>query len=304
MTTDILKNYNIFYEMVLLTTLLTNSDNEESDKDSAKIIEFIGRANKSTPQEILDYKKVILEDLRVIATTQDVATFKQMLSDGQIKENAALLQIKSDVIEELNNYERMNVPFLKKNVLDYRNCREYSSFVREKQLEQASISGIICINKIVALCYALGIGVEKDFSKAILRLKQCLMWSDIPSSGYIALIYSLLGDSKNEKLFYELKELLNKYLLGGVTIIPDEDAKSIDKEVIELYNLVSSSMQDVVMNTTELIDYSFVEILLYDKISYGEKMKHINNYQDGSWKNISNSPFESTRIGFDIGGNK
>ena len=51
---EIIHNYTAFYNMVLLTTLLANKNNEAYEQDAKKLIRFVGEAY-SLSKELIEY---------------------------------------------------------------------------------------------------------------------------------------------------------------------------------------------------------------------------------------------------------
>ena len=138
----------------------------------------------------------------------------------------------------------------------------------------------------------LGIGVTKNNvleESAIYRFKQCLMWGDISSFFFLKYIYELKGQEKEVKLFDDLIKLV-PYLEDGRTVLPEDKQKEISEDALELFNIISSIKQDIVINLEKIyIDYSFVEVMISPEVHYLNKLGYINNYSNQEWKEATNS---------------
>ena len=202
----------------------------------------------------------------------------------------------------LLNTTKLNNSYYKSS-FNYNHLRSYYAENRFNELQEASVLGYIDINRTTAIMLALGIGVKQNRESAIYRLKQCALWGDIAS---LYLLKALYQEDEKEAQIYKDLTLLSSYFLEGRTIIPKKDEGKYLKEAKELFAIISSVRQDIVLslNITN-IDYSFVEVLLLDKLDYYQKMAFINQYKEGTWKEISNSSNDpNKRLGFKVKGDK
>lgn len=301
MKLDKKNNYLAVSDALLTITMLSNNFNEDLDNDSSKIIDFIFKSFEVSNDEIEFYKKKITDDLTIISTTSDVDAFYSNNSSNEYPEIDNLLYLKCQAISKLNNlsFRLKNSPF--QYYFDYNHLRPYFPHIRFYELESVSIVGDIDINRTVAILQILGIGCEKNQSVAINRLKQCALWGDISSLFYLSYLNELI-DNKADALIYRNLSELSPYMLEGKTILSDEDKNKYNKETNELFVIITSIKQDIILafNINE-IDFSFVEVILLDNIDYYTKMECINNYKSLEWKEITNSSYNpSKKLGFKI----
>lgn len=270
--------------MVLTTTLLGNKPNQPWLDASNNIITFIGNAfgvDQENNNTLID---VITKQLQETSTITDV-NYQYANPDSEISESAMYFNdIKFRNILMLQNKHNENV-YEWNNYLYYHHYDPSSHYQRIKRVAKR---GDLIACRHTAILEALGIGTIQNFDNAILRLKQAVFWGDISSAYLLRQVYRTLRDEDSIKLMNELIELLERKLDIGITIVDDENKYS--EKVKTLYVLISSTFHDIVKHSKEsIIDYSFVEVMLIDKVSYHKKLDYINNYSLNKWKDESNS---------------
>ena len=297
-------NYLATFDILLITTMLSNDFNEELEKDSKRIIDFIGEAFNLDEKAVKDLKKIVTDDLTILATTQDAEAFLSNRGYLEYPEISDLLYMKAEVIMKLDNiFNIYDKAQFNQHYFDYDYLRPYFADIRYRELESSSIKGNVVINRTVALLLALGVGCKKNIKSAIYRFKQCAYWGDVASLSYLSYLYKLEKDEKNAKLYGDLASL-GHYLLEGRTMIPEKD--KYDEEVNKQYELISSIKQDIVLTYNESdINYSFLEAILMEGVDYFTKMQLVNNYREQTWKELTNSSYDpSKRLGFKVKGGK
>lgn len=288
MRNNILKNYEAFYDMVLMTTMLSNDMNEALEKDSKKIIDFIGEAYCLSNESIKECEDIIINELSILATMVDVETYIKSPDFEILDKNLAdLYGIKCDVLSAMSSIGHGNAGG---RWFDYGHIKTYSPEVRFSQMKKTAITRSLAANKLTAIMQYLGIGTEVDLESAIIRLKQCSIWGDMVSINLLKCIFKKTNDK--EYCTYEELSKLDKYLYEGRTILPENVAKDISDEAKQLYVIISSIRQDIVYaNNIQPIDYSFVEVMLLPSVDYYKKLYFINQYgiNNQEWKEITNS---------------
>ncbi len=287
----IFKNYIAFYNMVLSTTMMSNTQTPELKADANRIIDFIGRALRLNEAFIDHSKRIILDDLSSLGLTADQqAVYRSRTFGDNYSDKDILFDIKGDVLTRLQNLSDMHNAEINPSWFDYSHYKTYQSNIRFSKIYTASASGNLLTTRQVGILLALGIGCDTDINEAIHRFTQCVFWGDIPSMFYLAYTYILAGDKQKSKVFYELADLSEKYLKSGYTILPDAVKNLYSKEAQTYYVYISSIKQDVVYAYDKTaIDFSFVEAITSDSLDYFEKMEYINNYEKKEWKNVTNS---------------
>ncbi len=305
MANKILKHYDAFYNMVLLTTLLSNVADEKFDEDAKKIIEVIGQAYELEEGIINECERLITEELVIIPRNKDRMKYLEK-QGNEAKSNSlnAMLSIKCDVLFAISELNRRIGSSLDGDWFDYSNYHTYNPELRYSQIRKAAVTGDLIVNKMNAMMNYIGLGSNKDEAFAILSFRQCAVWGDMFSVNMLKHIYR----SKDIKQYEIYKDLatLDKYLDNGVTVLPDNVATSIKPETKELYAYISSIKQDIILPLGKnRIDYSFVEVILLKDLSYRQKMFYINNYSNpnvtNEWKDITNaSACKDAQIGFKV----
>lgn len=301
MKKEIFENYEAFYNMVLCTTMLSNSKTDTVVKDSEKIIDLIGRAYRLDESLIEDCRSTILDSLITLGlTTDQMAIYSTREFGNEYTDMDTLFDIKGDVLTKLQSIGRSKNPDINPSWFDYSHYKTYQANVRFAKIYATAASGNLIAVRQVGIMKALGIGCEKDVDNAVKRLGQCVFWGDIPSMYLLSYIYKTIGDNEKSDLFYSLADLCGKYLNMGYTVLPDDVAKQYSDDVKTYFVYISSIKHDVVYAfEVNNIDYSFLEVIMSDKIDYCKKMNYINKYDRKEWKDVTNSAFDfATKVGF------
>ena len=101
---------------------------------------------------------------------------------------------------------------------------------------------------------------------------------------------------KNQAFIMEEDADEGEYLYDGIQMIPEEKKDNYSKEASTIFTLLTNIYQDVVIPHTRRIDYSFLEVMFAEKISFAKKMIYINEYPKMEWKSALNSTFFSNDI--------
>ena len=301
MKEKIFENYEAFYNMVLCTTILSNSKTEAVLKDSKSIIELIGRAYRLDESLIEDCRSTILDSLITLGlTTDQMAIYSSREFGNEYTDMDTLFDIKGDVLTKLQSIGENKKSDANPTWFDYSHYKTYQANVRFSKINATAASGNLIAVRQVGIMKALGIGCEKDVDNAIKRLVQCVFWGDVPSMYLLSYIYKTIGNNEKSDLFYSLADLCNKYLSMGYTVLPDDVAKLYSDEVKTYYIYISSIKQDIIYALdVKDIDYSFLEVITSNNVDYSKKMNYINNYKENKWKDVTNSAFANTKkVGF------
>lgn len=303
-TEMIFKNYEAFYNMVLATTMMSNDHTPKMKADGQRIIEFIGNAY-GLDKGLIDYcKTTILDDMSAVGLTKDMTAGYSLRHCGdECSNDEILLDIKADVIAELDGIGRQENREINSAWFDYSHYIVYQPEIRFEKINSASATGNLITTRQVGILRALGIGCEVDYASAERRLSQCALWGDIPSMRLLAYVYKLHGKEDKAKIFGEVAELSDKYLKAGVTVIPTKIKEQYSEDARTYYVYISTIKQDVIYAQGKFnIDFSFLEALASDSLDYYERMKYINKYSELEWKNVTNSSERPTvlkKLGFD-----
>ncbi len=298
-------HYFALSDMLLTISMLSNKFDENLDRDACSIIDFIGDAFEIPEEEKATMKKLALDDLTILSTTDDVHAYQTNNGEEEYPLISQYLYLKSIAISRLNDiYDYLRHKPYSPSFFDYRYLRPYYPKIRFNELLLSSSSGVIDITRTVGICYATGIGCEANIDMAITRLRQCVYWGDMTSIFYLAYLYKKTGDAEKEKICSALSSL-TPYFIAGQTLLSKEDKQFYGNEVAEVFAIISSIKQDIVKgNNVSCIDYSFIEVLLSEdpKLDYYQKMGCINNYTSQKWKEITNSSTDPKKmLGFRIG---
>lgn len=295
------KNYEVFYNMILSSTIMSNSQSEDFVADSKKIIEFIGKAFEKDDDFIKDATDVILGKLITLSLTTDQQAVYSGRKFGEVyDDNDSLFDIKGDVLATLTNIGKTVPRFA--TWFDYSHYNTYQAEVRFFKINETSSTGELITTRQSGLLSALGIGCDVNFKASIRRFSQSAFWGDIPSMYYLAYAYKLSGDEKNSKIFYEVAHLASKYLNDGYTVLPEESKKVNSVEACDWYAIISSIKRDIVCslesnNANSLVDFSFIEVITLENLTYSERMRLTNDYYRKEWKQLTNAPHKNT-LGF------
>jgi len=296
MESKMFKNYEAFYSMVLVCTGLTNTLGDEADKDCEAAIEFVGEAYKLDKEFIDEAKRVIIDELCSIGTDSDINAFYSLCESKSIsKEEEALLTVKVDAIHAIQGAVART---MYEEWFSYTMRKTYFPTIRHSEIATAATSGILILNLIAGIADYLGIGTEKRTEGAIQRLRQCAFWGSLPAIHMLAMVLAKEGNDK-APVYADLVKLL-PLLQEGYTVLPQNLGQEVCKEAKQLFALISSIRHDIILDFDMYkIDYTFVEIMVMDEIDYYTKLESINNYKDGSWKNLSNPASNpKIKIGF------
>ncbi len=303
MINRIFKNYEIFYNMVLSTTIMSNSRCEQLSLDSEKIIDFIGKAYDLDEDFIKDCAFVIINDLsRLGKTTDQLAVYANRQIDDSYTDEDSLFDIKGDVLATLQQISELEKHKFSayRGWFDYSHYKSYQPDIRYSKIYIMSSSGNLISTRQVGILNALGIGCEQSYDSAITRLLQCARWGDVPSMHYLAYVYKLKGDEVNYKLFKELSDLSEKYLRTGVTVLPEKENEKYSEEARNYYACISTILQDIVQfHDLSKINFSFLEAVFTNSLDHYARMDYINHYKELAWRNLTNSSIKPPqKLGF------
>ncbi len=290
---ELINHYDSFYQMILSTTLLGNKVDEGWKKDALKIINFIGGAYSLEEEILIKLQDAIINEASKLSLISDATYNANVKSD----ESNYIYDLKAKTIVFLQSFYSPKDNFW----LNYKYKNNYFPEIHFYNMSQAARYSHLHACRQMGILYALGIGTKQNYNKAIQRLMQCVYWGDIPSFYMLACIYKQQKDKTNYNLFIELIKIADKYLYAGITEVKD---KEFSQKAIEIFSIISSIFQDVVklsLSNYLTIDYSFVEVMLMDKIPINVKHEYINEYTKGNWRDASNDPKDfgkSSSFGF------
>ncbi len=294
------ENYEVFYNMLEATSVMTNTFSPDAVADCEQVIAFIGEAYGASVEFIDEAKRVILDELACVSTVQDFTAFDAAkCCDRDYSDFERYAEVKNDIVLSLENLRKHS--YLENpGWVNYSHYCVYQSEMRFRRLSEHSITGDLISTRTTAILLSLGIGCERDIPAAQRKLLQCALWGDLPSARYLAYTAMISGDPRRGYLA-EYSELLNTYLAGGITVLPDEAKERYSSEACLLYVYTSSIKYDVVYSLgTPKIDFSFLEVIMSD-IPFAEKMTYIDEYDRKVWKKRTNSvndAVKSAKIGF------
>ena len=293
--------YEVFYNMLLATSVMTNTFSTDAVEDSRAVINFIGNAYGVGAEYIKKAEEVILYDLAIISTVQDFTAFDAAKDfDAEYTDFDRYAEVKNELIAMLENM-RTHTYLEPCGWVDYTHYCVYQPQMRFRRLREHSVTGDLLSTRMTGILLSLGIGCEKDVAAAKRKLLQCALWGDIPSAIFLSHVARESGDSRHGYLT-EYSELLSSYLAGGITVLPDGVKEKYSSEACLLYVYTSSIKYDVVYSLNNpKIDFSFLEVIMSD-IPFAEKMTYIDEYERKMWKKRTNSITEaakSVKIGFD-----
>ncbi len=297
----VFKNYEAFYNMVLSTTIMSNSMTSKLRADSAEIIKFIGKSYRMDDESVDNCIGIITDKLsRLGLTTEQQAAYNGRVYGDDYSDDDVLFDVKGDVLTKLRQLGQSKNTEINPEWFNYTYYTTYRSEIRYAEINAASACGNLIATRQAGILKILGIGCEADPEEGISRLLQCAFWGDVPSLHYLGYCYELQRNESHKKLFDEVSELADKYLRRGLTVIPESVRGGYSDKALKLYYLISSIKQDVVYAYDRYeIDFSFVEAIEDDSLDYFEKMGYINNYEKKEWKNVTNSAERPARkLGF------
>ena len=288
---EIFKHYEAFYNMVLSTTIMSNSPTAEFEKDADKIIKFIGDAYKLEDALVEECKGIILGDLATLGLSTDQQAVYGMRSFGDsFSARDVLFDIKSDVLTKLQRLSETRNLEINPGWFDYSHYKTYQAEVRFAKILTTAAAGELIATRQVGVLQALGIGCDKDLAAATHRLTQCVVWGDIPSMYYLANVYRLAKDKARSKICYELAELAEKYLKSGYTVLPDDTALLYSEDAKRYYAYIATIKQDIIYayNIFKL-DFSFIEAITTPTLDHFKRMEYIDHYDKKEWKEVTNT---------------
>ena len=286
--------------MLLATAVMTNTFSPDAVRDCTDVIDFIGDAYGVSDEYKAQAAEVILHDLAIVATVQDFTAFDAAKEfDAEYTDFDRYAEVKNEIISMLENL-RKNTYLQAPGWVNYTHYCVYQREMRYRRLREHSVTGDLISTRMEGIFLALGIGCEKDTAAAERKLLQCSLWGDITAARYLARVAKMSGDGRAVYLS-EYAELLDTYLAGGITVLPDEVKAKYSNEACLLYVYTSSIKYDVVYSLgNPKIDFSFLEVIMSD-VPFAEKMTYIDEYERKLWKKCTNSITEaakSVKIGF------
>ncbi len=292
--------YEVFYNMLLATSVMTNTYSDDAIEDAKKIINYIGEAYGVDADYIKEAERVILYDLATIATVQDFTAFDAAKSfEREYDDFDRYAEVKNEIVAMLENTRKHSYD-QSCGWVNYSHYCVYQAQMRYRRLREHSVTGDLISTRMTGILLALGIGCEKDTVAAERKLLQCALWGDIPSAIFLAKAALDSGD-KRHSYFSEYAKLLSDYLAEGITVLDDSVKAKYSDEACLLYVYTSSIKYDVVYSlNNQKIDFSFLEVIMSD-IPFAEKMTYIDEYERKVWKKRTNSISEaakSVKIGF------
>ena len=294
------KRYEVFYNMLLAASVMTNTYTDDATDDVKKIISFIGEAYGVDADYIREAERVILDELVTIATVQDLTAFDAAKSfDTEYDEFDRYAEVKNEIIIMLENI-RKHTYIEQCGWVNHTHYCIYQAEMRQRMLREHSITGDLISTRMTGILLALGIGCEINYQEAERKLLQCSLWGDIPSAIFLAHVARMANDPRQGYLA-EYASLLTEHLACGLTVLDSKVKAEHSPEACLLYVYTSSIKYDVVYSLNNpKIDFSFLEVIMSD-IPYAEKMTYIDEYDRKVWKKRTNSITEaakSVKIGF------
>ena len=298
---NLFNNYDVLYNSILATTVITNTYNAESVTDCERIIEFISEAYGAKKALVVKIKKIILEDLICLGVMEDLNAFdagKNFYS--YFSEIDKCMEIKYEIIRMLTDL-RASQPGTNFGFVNFDHYNVYQPCARYKRLSQSAMRGDLISTREIGILQALGIGCEKNLEDAKRKFLQCVLWGDVQSAYLLSYTLKITGDPK-ASLFAEVANLMSTYLDDGITVLPKEQTKNFSEEAKVYFIYISSIKHDVIYAyNLRFMDFSFLEIIMSDEADYNQKMTFINEYGNKRWKNFTNKVTENakkTKIGF------
>lgn len=280
-----------FKQILIATTLLSNSYSVEWEKNANDIIDFMTTAFGIKDESDI-IKKIITKEISNLSLVKEYNGIKSR-RDYKIEysDEDILYDIKGKILVSINNIGKnlTNHSSLLAEEFNYNDYSTYNPNNRFWVILRAASYGSVILTRQIAIMYALGIGCQQDYSFAILRLKQAAFWGDTTSMKLLSYILKLTNNDEKAKIYSELYNLSLKYLYDGVTVLPDEDKGKYSEECRLYFTYISSILQDIIINLNcPNINFSFLEAIFSDK-PFSDKMRYINEFQKGDWKEVTNA---------------
>lgn len=294
----ILQNIEPLNEMLMATSILSNNSSLKWKSDSAKIIEFICDAYDIN-YLVDDFKELILNTVNNLSLVNEYKGLRREHNfNDEYSEIEIIYNLKGQIILQLknidNNLKQLGFPIA--NEFTYEDNNSYYAPLRLMTILKASSFGEVQFTVQCGLMYICAIGCEMDIEFAIIRLKQAAYWGYIPALKYLAKIYKDKNDEATYKLYKEVYDACTDFFYDGVQMIPESKKHLYSKEAATTFSLLANIYQDVVIPYSTRIDYSFLEVMFAEKITFAKKMVYINEYRQAEWKSALNSTFFSNDL--------
>lgn len=282
----LLDNNEAFKEILLATSILSNNSNPAWVRDSSKLINFICKA-----YEIDDlaphYIDIVTKQIDNLSLINEYKGLKQAHQfDDEYTEMDSFYDLKGKTLLQLatidSKLDSLGFPF--PNEFTYDTNSNYLPSYRFDTILKASSYGDIQMTCQIGLMYATGVGYVVDYDFAIIRLKQAAFWGYVPALKYLAHIYEIIDDEENAKLYKELYNVSHLYFYDGIPSIPESIKDMYSEKTNELFLIITSIYQDIVVPNGARIDYAFLEVMFSEKIPNTKKLHYVNNYRTNEWK--------------------
>lgn len=290
--TELFSNYEAFYNTLISCTALSNDFSDAYKTDATKIVELICKTYGLSDTTKTEFSTAIFDVLCQVATLSDAEAVKKNEGESDRSDEDTLFYMKSTIIEGLTHIaQTMNFgPYQDKDCFDYAYLKPYQENMRFSKLNRTASCGIVVATRQVAIMQILGIGCKQDLEAAHGRLVSCAYWGDVFSAYLLAELYGMTGKKEKHDLCLSVAKLCDKYLYTGRTVLPDDVKTEYGEEACLEYALISTILQDVIYaNNLVRINFSFVEAITDEKLSYYQKMKYVNEYLQGEWQEVTNS---------------
>lgn len=301
----LLENIEQTKQILLSTTLLSNNISSVWITEAKKLVYFICKAYDIN-EDINDYCELIVDEVSNLSLINE---YKGLRSIKKYNEEYTDL----DLLYDLKGKELVQISLIDRFLVqkgsslagefEYNAYQAYNPIERTKVITDASSCGSTLLTCQAGLLYATGIGTSKDLEFALLRFRQCAFWGYIPALKYASYIYKLMGNKQMSDIYNETYLLCSDYLHDGITIIPDRDQNKYCEDAKLYFNLITSIYNDIIVpKSLTTIDFSFLEVIFQNSLTFEEKMKFINNYDYKDWQKITidaKRP-KKVRFGFDV----
>lgn len=303
----VLKNYEMFYNMVLSVALMGTYNSKQFDSDAESVIDFIALAyNKGTADAKL-CSKIILGDMMKIGLVADYhALASSELLKSEDEENRLLYEIKGRVIEKVNcissktQYSPDNRLTLSvKQGMKYDTFHhEYEPYIRYQQIKEWAYLGDVTSLRQIGIQNFIGLGCEKDIDKAITYFTRCMFWGDCVAAQMLSYVHRTKGDFEKSKTY----SLVSQLMLSGLDCKLHSLAngkKDTDGNVDEIFLCIESIKREII-NKFKIcdVDITLTDILSDEQIGLKDKLSYIYNYRDSKWKQMMLGEKEAKAIGF------
>jgi hypothetical protein len=270
----ILQNIEPLNEMLMATSILSNNSSLKWKSDSAKIIEFICDAYDIN-YLVDDFKELILNTVNNLSLVNEYKGLRREHNfNDEYSEIEIIYNLKGQIILQLknidNNLKQLGFPIA--NEFTYEDNNSYYAPLRLMTILKASSFGEVQFTVQCGLMYACAIGCDMDIEFAIIRLKQAAYWGYIPALKYLAKIYKDNNEA-TYKLYKEVYDACTDFFYDGVQMIPESKKHLYSKEAATTFSLLANIYQDVVIPYSTRIDYSFLEVMFAEKITFAKSSR-------------------------------